>query len=55
MTAPERNATRRASLSELRAAFVVRAEAFVAIFIPNQPQSPENRPAIGTPTADQIG
>ena len=33
----------------------MRAEALVAIFMPNQPQSPENRPAIGTPSIDSAG
>jgi len=37
------------------AANVVRAEALVAIFMPNQPHRPENNPAMGTPMAVQIG
>ena len=49
ITAPERNATVSPSLSDCLAAQVVRAEALVAIFIPNQPHSPEKSPAIGTP------
>jgi hypothetical protein len=49
MTAPERKATVRPSLSELLAAKAVRALALVAIFMPNQPHRPESRPATGTP------
>ena len=51
MTAPERKATLRPSFSDSFTAKVVRADAFVAIFMPNQPHRPEKRPAIGTPTA----
>ena len=49
MTAPERNATVSPSLSDCFAAQVVRAEALVAIFMPNQPHRPEKSPATGTP------
>ena len=37
------------------AANAVRAEAFVAVFMPNQPHRPEKNPATGTPSADSAG
>ena len=51
ITAPARKATLRPSLSDCLAAYAVRADALVAIFMPNQPHNPENKPATGTPIA----
>ena len=50
MTAPARKATLSPSLSDCLTANVVRAEALVAIFMPNQPQVPEKTQANRTPT-----
>ncbi len=55
MTAPDRNATFRPSLSEFFTACAVRAEAFVAMRMPNQPHKPERNPASGTPSIDSAG
>ena len=46
MTAPERKATRSPALSEPRAAFAVRAEAYVAVFMPRKPERPEKKPPV---------
>ena len=51
ITPPARKATLRPSFREFFAAAAVRAEALVAVFMPKKPQSPESRPAIGTPIA----
>ena len=52
ITAPLRKAMRKPAFNELRAAFAVRAEAYVAVFIPRNPERPEKNPpvrkAIGT-------
>jgi len=44
ITAPLRNATRRAPSSECRAWLAARAEERVAVFMPSQPQSPLKKP-----------
>ena len=46
ITAPDRKAIFRPALSELRAAFAVRAEAAVAVFIPINPANPEKNPPV---------
>ena len=46
ITAPERNATLSPELRERIAAFAVLAEAYVAVFIPTNPASPEKKPPV---------
>ncbi len=46
ITAPERKATCKPLLSDARAAFAVRAEAYVAVFIPKKPAKPEKKPPV---------
>ena len=46
MTAPLRNAMRKPLFSPSRAAFAVRAEAYVAVFMPKKPDNPEKNPPV---------
>ena len=46
MTAPERKATFKPLFRLWRAALAVRAEAYVAVFIPKNPAKPEKRPPV---------
>ena len=46
MTAPERNATRSPWSSEFFAAFAALFEAYVAVFMPKKPASPEKKPPV---------
>ena len=50
MTAPARNATRSPPSRLVFAAWQVRADALVAVFIPRNPHSPESSAATPTPT-----
>ena len=46
MTAPLRKATFNPRSSDCRAAFAVRAEAYVAVFMPKNPARPEKMPPV---------
>ena len=46
ITAPLRKATRSPLFKECWAALAVRAEAYVAVFIPKKPDNPEKKPPV---------
>ena len=50
ITAPLRNAMRKPLLSDSRAALAVRAEAYVAVFMPRKPDNPEKKPPVRNAT-----
>ena len=53
MTAPLLKATLSPLFRELRAALAVRAEAYVAVFMPRYPESPEKNPPVRKATGTQ--
>ena len=53
ITAPLRKATRNPRFNDIRAALAVRAEAYVAVFIPRYPDSPEKNPPVRKATGTQ--